>query len=156
MEVLVTDPAVNYPGRRYNVSDRVVASIPLLDHQSEIYEIQAWMDKGFVPVARYANGPQPFKGVLTRIAPRYHPEVLPSNWRDGVAATPSENQEIYLSDVYEGPRMRIHYMEIEGPTSNAEPETQTMTLFGKSKDLKSISGANRAIDNFINLSLIHI
>ena len=149
MEVLVTDPAVNYPGRRYNVSDRVVASIPLLDHQSEIYEIQAWMDKGFVPVARYANGPQPFKGVLTRIAPRYHPEVLPSNWRDGVAATPSENQEIYLSDVYEGPRMRIHYMEIEGPTSNGEPETQTMTLFGKLKDLKSISGANRAIDNFI-------
>ena len=40
MEVLVTDPNVNYPGRRYNASDRVVASIPLLDHQTEMYEIK--------------------------------------------------------------------------------------------------------------------
>jgi len=150
MEVLVTDPNVNYPGRRYNVSDRVVASIPLLDHQTEIYEIQAWMDKGFVPVIRYANGPQPFKGVLTRIAPRYHPEVLPTNWRDGVAATPSENQEIYLSDVYEGPRVRIHYMDIEGPISSADERKATKALFGEQGDLNSMSDAKRTIERFLN------
>jgi hypothetical protein len=149
MEVLVTDPSVNYPGRRYNVSDRVVASIPLLDHETEIYEIHAWMDKGFVPVIRYANGPQPFKGVLTRIAPRYHPEVLPSNWRDGVAAKPAENQEIYLSDVYEGPRMRIHYMEVEGPAQTAEVSRATMALFGRHANLDSTREAEQAIERFV-------
>ena len=150
MEVLVTDPGVNYPGRRYNVSDRVVASVPLSDHQTEIYEIQAWMDRGFVPVVRYANGPQPFKGVLTRIAPRYHPEVLPTNWRDGVAATPSENQEIYLSDVYEGPRLRIHYMKIEGPVSSASELEAAKALFGEQGGISSMGDVERAIERFLN------
>ena len=104
MEVMVTNPSVGYPGRKYNASDRVVAVIPLKDNITETYEINAWVDKGFVPVIRYVNGPQPSKGVLSKIAARYHLDVLPSNWRDGVAAKPAENQEIYLSDVYEGPR----------------------------------------------------
>lgn len=129
MEVMVTDPQVGYPGRRYNVSDRIVATIPLKDHEAETYEIRTWMDKGFVPVIRYSNGPQPVKGVLTRIAPIYHPEVLPKNWRDGVAAVPSENQEVYLSDVYQGPRMRIHSMEIEGPDTGGSENESVSSLF---------------------------
>ena len=120
MEVLVTDPKIGYPGRRYNTSDRIVARIPLMDHEAKIYEVRVWMDEGFVPVVRYANGPRPFKGVLSKIAPVYHREVLPSNWRDGVATQPAEIQEIYLSDVYQGPRMRIHWMEIQGPEAGHE------------------------------------
>lgn len=142
MQVIVTDPEYGYPGRRYNASDRVVAIIPLKDHEQDVYEVRAWMDKGYVPVLRFANGPQPFKVVLTRIAPVHHKEVLPSNWRDGVAAKPAENQEIYLSDVYEGPRMRIYNMEIEGP----EPEAFRSR---GANEFASIDAARESIDAFL-------
>ena len=148
MEVLVTDPKVGYPGRRYNASDRTVARIPLLDHEAKIYEVRVWMDEGFVPVIRYANGPRPFKGVLSRIAPVYHREVLPSNWRDGVATRPAENQEIYLSDVYQGPRMRIHWMEIQGPEAGNEMVDWLQVSDEVSVENISESGIERIIEDF--------
>lgn len=131
MEVMVTDPAVGYPGRRYNASDRSVSVIELKDNDTEVYEVRTWMDKGFVPILRYANGPQPIKGVLSKIARKYHLDVMPSNWQDGVAAEPAENQEIYLSDVYEGPRMRIYSFEIEGPERGKWPSASHKAVLGK-------------------------
>lgn len=114
MEVLVADPRIG--GRLSgNVTDRSVAIVPLKDHRAHTYEFRVWMDKGFVPLLRYINGPQPIKRVLARIAPRYHAEVLPSNWRSGTDRRPAERMERYLSDVYQGPRMRIHRMELQGP-----------------------------------------
>tara|TARA_B100000212_G_scaffold341974_1_gene326893 strand:- start:32204 stop:34690 length:2487 start_codon:yes stop_codon:yes gene_type:complete len=148
MEVLVTDPKIGYPGRRYNASDRIVARIPLMDHEAKIYEVRVWMDEGFVPVVRYANGPRPFKGVLTKIAPVYHREVLPSNWRDGVATQPAENQEIYLSDVYQGPRMRIHWMEIQGPEAGHEMADWLQVHGEGFVENITESGIERIIENF--------
>ncbi len=135
MQLLVTDPRVAYPGRKYNNSDRILATVPLKDNKVETYEFRVWMDKGFVPIIRYPNGPQPFKQVLSRLTAKHHLDVVPSNWRDGVAAQPSENQEIYLSDVYEGPRIRFYGMEIHGPDADVWPPKNHQLLFGK----KSVS-----------------
>jgi hypothetical protein len=88
-----------------------------------------WLDKGFVPVVRYPNGPQPIKQVLTKVTLKHHLDVVPSNWRDGVAAQPSENQTVYLSDVYEGPRMRFYGMEIEGPENDNRPKASHRAIF---------------------------
>ncbi|MGY8694859.1 MAG: DUF1587 domain-containing protein [Verrucomicrobiia bacterium] len=131
LEVMVTDPSVGYPGRGYNASDRVIAVIPLKDNETDVYEVRAWMDKGFVPVLRYANGPQPIKGVLSKIAQKYHLDVMPDNWRDGVAAKPSENQEIYFSDVYEGPRIRLFDYSIEGPENADRPSLSHQAIIRK-------------------------
>ena len=135
MQLLVTDPRVAYPGRKYNNSDRVLATVSLKDNEIETYEFRVWMDEGFVPIVRYPNGPQPFKQVLSRLTARHHLDVVPSNWRDGVAAQPSENQKIYLSDVYEGPRLRFYGMEIHGPETEIWPPRSHQALFGK----KSVS-----------------
>ncbi|MGI9472018.1 MAG: DUF1592 domain-containing protein [Rubripirellula sp.] len=129
MEVLVADPRVG--GRLSgNVTDRSLSVIPLSDHQADVYEIRTWMDKGFVPVLRYINGPQPIKSILSKVAPRYHADVLPSNWRSGTDRTPAEKKDRYMSDVYEGPRMRIHWMELEGPDPNPIEATSRSALFG--------------------------
>lgn len=129
MEVLVADPRVG--GRLSgNATDRSVALVPLRDHQSEIYEYRVWMDKGFVPLVRYANGPQPIKAVLFKIAPRYHAESLPSNWRSGTDHKPAEEKERYLSDVYLGPRLRIHSIELDGPHTLSWDQTSHAALFG--------------------------
>jgi len=131
MQLLATDPAIAYPGRKYNNSDRVLATVPLEDNEVKTYEFRVWMDKGFVPIVRYPNGPQPFKQVLSRLTEKYHLDVVPSNWRDGVAAQPSENQTVYLSDVYEGPRIRFYGMEIHGPESPSWPPASHQAIFGK-------------------------
>lgn len=135
MQLLATDPGVAYPGRKYNNSDRILATVPLKDNKVETYEFRVWMDKGFVPIVRYPNGPQPFKQVLSRLTAKHHLDVVPSNWRDGVAAQPSENQEIYLSDVYQGPRIRFYGMEIQGPETEVWPPRSHQAIFGE----KSVS-----------------
>jgi hypothetical protein len=131
MQLLATNPAVANPSRKYNNSDRVLATVPLEDNEVKTYEFRVWMDKGFVPIVRYPNGPQPFKQVLSRLTEKYHLDVVPSNWRDGVASEPSENQTVYLSDVYEGPRIRFYGMEIHGPEPPDWPPPSHQAIFGR-------------------------
>jgi cytochrome c553 len=115
MQLIVTDPQVARPAASQNSSDRIVATVPLPDHQSRVYEFRVWMDKGFVPVIRYANGPLDFRSSMIKVLKKYHPETLTSNWRDVFSTEPSEILDVWMSDAYEGPRMRIHQMEIAGP-----------------------------------------
>ena len=131
MQLLATDPSVAYPGRKYNNSDRILATVPLEDNSIKTYEFRVWMDKGYVPVVRYPNGPQPFKQVLSKLTVKHHLDVVPSNWRDGVVSEPSENQTVYLSDVYEGPRIRFYGMEIHGPELPSWPPASHEAIFGK-------------------------
>ncbi len=114
------------PGAGQNSSDRVVATVPLLDHQTKVYEFRTWLDKGFVPVIRYANGPLNFRTSLVKLLQKYHPETLTSNWRDVFSTEPSEILDVWMSDAYEGPRMRIHQMEIAGPEPRDESATDLL------------------------------
>ncbi len=131
MQVIVTDPQVARPPAGQNSSDRVVATVPLTDHKSNVYEFRTWMDKGFVPVIRYANGPLDFKQSLIQVLKVHHPDSLTSNWRDVFATKPSEILDVWLSDAYQGPRMRIHQMEIAGP--EVKPDSATDLLVDKNK-----------------------
>lgn len=117
MQLIVTDPQVARPAASQNSSDRIVATVPLPDHQSKVYEFRTWMDKGFVPVIRYANGPLDFRSSMIKVLKKYHPETLTSNWRDVFSTEPSEILDVWMSDAYQGPRMRIYQMEIAGPAT---------------------------------------
>lgn len=128
--IVVTDPSVGDPGSRTNASDRTVAVIPIEDHDRKTYEVRTWMDKGFVPILVFANGPRPFKRRLGVIAGKYHSDVLPSNWRSGTDDQPAEILGTYLSDVYEGPRLRIYNMSIKGPELEEWPPKGHQVLFG--------------------------
>lgn len=129
-DIIVTNPAVGDAGSRTNVSDRVVATIPIGDDHRQVYEVRAWVDKGFVPVVVFANGPRPFKRVLTRLVPKYHLDVVPSNWRSGTDTEPAEPVEKYLSDVYAGPRLRVYSLAIEGPEITQWPSASHQAIFG--------------------------
>lgn len=148
MEVLVADPNV---GSRLsgNPTDRSLSIIPLKDHETKVYELRTWMDKGFVPVLRYINGPQPIKAVLFRIAPKYHAEVLPSNWRSGTDRRPAEPKERYMSDVYQGPRMRVHWIELEGPETVRFQATSRAALFGKEAKTADTIDPDQVLTRFL-------
>ncbi|EMB14918.1 DUF1592 domain-containing protein [Rhodopirellula europaea] len=121
MQIIASNPKVAPPGTGQNSSDRIVATVSLADHQSKVYEFRTWMDKEFVPVIRYANGPINFRTSLVKLVRKYHPETKTSNWLDVFSTEPSENLDVWMSDAYQGPRMRIHQMEIAGP----EPKDET-------------------------------
>lgn len=129
-DLIVTNPAVGRPERRTNVSDRTVATIPIADDVRKTYEVRAWMDKGFVPILVFANGPRPFKRTLTRLVPDHHIDHVPSNWRSGTDDRPAEVLDTYLSDVYVGPRLRIYSMAIEGPENKNWPPESHQAIFG--------------------------
>lgn len=115
MQIIVTNPNVAPAGKGQNSTDRIVATVSLADHQSKIYECRTWMDKGFVPVIRYANGPINFRASLVKLVRKFHPETITSNWLDVFSTKPSEIPDAWMSDVYQGPRMRIHQLQIAGP-----------------------------------------
>lgn len=129
-DIIVTDPTVGNPESRTNASDRTVATIPIADNDRQIYEVRTWMDKGFVPILVFANGPRPFKRTLTRLVEKYHLDVVPSNWRSGTDREPAEIQDTYLSDVYAGPLLRVYSMAIEGPEINQWPSKSHQAIFG--------------------------
>ena len=131
-ELIVTNPAIGQPDNRTNVSDRTIARIPLADNDRQTYEVRTWIDKGFVPIIVFGNGPQPIKGILRRIGEKYHREVMTSNWWTG-DTKPAEKKDDYLSDVYEGPRVRIFSMEIEGPEYDQWPLPSHQAIFGESQ-----------------------
>lgn len=129
MEVLVADLRVG--GRLSgNPTDRSVAIVPLKDNKREIYEFKVWMDKGYSPLVRYINGPQPIKSRLMRLMPKYHAKYLPSNYRSGTDKRPAEQLSLYMTDVYQGPRMRVYKMELEGPAPIPLEESSRYALLG--------------------------
>ncbi|TWU50619.1 hypothetical protein Poly51_39110 [Rubripirellula tenax] len=148
MEVLVANPRVG--GRLTgNPTDRSIAVVPLKDHEATIYEFRTWMDKGFVPLVRYLNGPYPIKATLRRIIPKYHLDAVPSNWLSGTADHPAEQLDAWISDVYQGPRMRIHHIELDGPEPMpASIASRTVSLGKESADTHSID-PGIAIEGFL-------
>lgn len=115
MQIIVTDPRSARPGAGQNASDRIVATVPLADHEPRVHEFRTWLDRGFVPVIRYANGPINFRASLVRLAKKFHPETKTTNWLDVFSTEPSEILDVWISDAYKGPRIRVHQMEIAGP-----------------------------------------
>lgn len=120
MEVIATDPQIARPQAGQNSSDRVLVTIPLADHKAKFYEIRVWLDKGFVPVIRYGNGPIDFRKSLVKLVRKFHPETKTSNWLDVFSTEPSEILDVWMSDAYRGPRMRIYQMQIAGPEPRGE------------------------------------
>ena len=72
------------------------------------------------------TGHSNFRTSLVKLLQKYHPETLTSNWRDVFSTEPSEILDVWMSDAYQGPRMRIHQMEIAGPEPRDESTTDLL------------------------------
>ena len=107
----------------------MVKVVDLPDNTPEVFEVVAWMPKGSTPYVNWMNGMGSSKGVLERVIKAYHPEAirLSQTRIDQLRATgelgPDETleQEHFISDVYEGPRVRVFEISLEGPLHEAWP-----------------------------------
>ena len=104
-----------------NGSNRTLAVFPLKDNEAREYKVRVWLDKGFNFGIRYPNGPRGMGGTIRSVMERYHPETIASNYKDLFSDKPAEPLETYISDVYEGPRIRLHWVKLEGPETAWPP-----------------------------------
>ncbi|MEM7144259.1 MAG: DUF1592 domain-containing protein [Verrucomicrobiota bacterium] len=124
-----------------------VRAFDLPDNDPEIFESFAWMPAGSTPYVHWINGEGPSKPLLTRVRDRYHPET--QRWSEtrvdqareqGLPFPPrSEWEPKYpLSEVYEGPRVRVFEMTLEGPMDQQWPPAGHQRLFGDITDARQI------------------
>lgn len=143
-----------------NAGRNKIALFELEDDHPRDFEVTIYMTKGSVPFLNWING-YPTKGVIRRIFEKYHSDLAkvekmtPDLAADGNPAAialmkRAERGELpgqVLSDVYAGPRMRIHGMTLEGPLNETWPPASHQKLFGKETDPRKVD-VSRVIHNF--------
>ncbi len=122
----------------------------LPDGEPDTFTKQVWLDKGSIPFISWTNGVSS-KGNIRRVAELHHPEVIRATTTEldaaklGIpeaklrVAKLSENaNNPLLSDVYQGPRLRVWSMAIEGPYFEQWPPDSHQLLFGTEIDASKI------------------
>ena len=122
-----------YKGRRE------VAVFELVDEVPTDYSATVWLEKGSTPFFHWINGVAS-KPTITRVAAKYHPEVVRTQdylLQEGLEEAKNLDNST-IGEVYEGPRLRVHAMEIEGPTFDTWPQRSHQTIFGKETDVARV------------------
>ncbi len=122
---------------------RLVKIFDLVDEEAKVYSATVWLTKGSTPFVHWVNGFSS-KGTIRKVGEKYHPEVMrPKQYAEDMAknggieagqqlkdrAKNSKNR--LLSEVYDGPRVRIYSLEIEGPHYTSWPPESHQKLYGK-------------------------
>ncbi|MGC6423757.1 MAG: DUF1592 domain-containing protein [Lentimonas sp.] len=107
--------------------------------RGDVYEATTWMPEGSIPFVHWMNGYRNTKQLVDAVRKRYHPEtdVLTRQEVDYLKAqgkkVPKDAMKPprkYLSEVYEGPRVRVFDMEIEGPFYDEWPPKSHQMIVG--------------------------
>jgi len=102
------------------------------------FAVEAWLPAGAVPFVNYMNGPGATKRIMRELSERYHPEAERRSstkvdaLREQGLPVPKDAlvQKVAISDVYEGPRVRLFEMKIEGPLQQQWPPAGHRALLG--------------------------
>ena len=122
----------------------------LPDGRPDSFTAKVWLRKGAVPFVSWANGISS-KGNIRRVAEKHHPEVIRATTTQLDAAklgdpeaqalveklALNENNPL-LSELYQGPRVRIWNMDISGPIHEDWPPVSHQLLFGEQMDATKI------------------
>ncbi len=111
---------------------RNVAVYDLADEVPTDYEAVVWLEKGSTPFVHWSNGVAS-KGTIRKVADKYHPEVVRTQdylLQEGLAEAKNLDNKT-IGEVYEGPRLRVHSLEITGPTYEKWPPKSHQMIFGE-------------------------
>ena len=111
---------------------RNVAVFDLADEVPTDYEAVVWLEKGSTPFVHWSNGVAS-KGTIRKVADKYHPEVVRTQdylLQEGLAEAKNLDNKT-IGEVYEGPRLRVHSLEITGPNYEKWPPKSHQIIFGE-------------------------
>ncbi|MEO1999830.1 MAG: DUF1592 domain-containing protein [Planctomycetaceae bacterium] len=133
---------------------RILAGVyDLDDNHARAFRVKIWLTKGSTPFLSWINGISS-KGIIRRVAERYHPETLrvtptlqdAANAGDEtakaqIARITKSGGKAVLSNVYHGPRVRVHDFTITGPDYDVWPPASHQILFGRETDPSQVDVA---------------
>lgn len=118
----------------------------LPDNETAELEATAWMPAGSVPFVNWINGPGSSKRILRMVTESHHPEAerrSPTRidqLREQGLPVPEDAlvQKVWISEVYEGPRVRLFEMTLEGPLMEAWPPAGHRRIVGSETDASMV------------------
>jgi hypothetical protein len=142
-------PDESFLGKRAAEGRILVGVYDLPDNTPREIEATVWMPTGSTPFVHWINGPGASKAPLRRLTERYHPEALRKSQtkvdrlREQGVAVPKDAlvQRVYISDVYQGPRVRVFEISLEGPLPEQWPPAGHRNVVGKETDPQSLNVA---------------
>ncbi len=124
----------------------LVKAFDLEDDTPTWLEATVWMPAGSTPYVHWINGEGSSKPVLMKIRERYHPETITLSPfeidalnEQGIPIRPEQlTTDVHLSDVYQGPRVRLFEMTLEGPLLDHWPPDGHHRIFGDTLDASRV------------------
>ena len=150
-------PDASLLGKRASEGRVLIDVHDLPDDRPSSFETTIWMPAGSIPFVHWINGPGASKAILRKVAERYHPEAIRKSrskvdqLKEQGLPVPEDAlvQKVHISDVYQGPRVRIHEMSLEGPLYSSWPPSSHQDAFGAETRLEKVALA-KGFQNFLS------
>jgi len=129
---------------------RIDSIFELNDNEPAVHEVVVWMDKGSIPYFNWRNGIGNPRGFINLVANKYHKEneqlIFNLNEANRLHLEPKSRQfkpkgKDLISEVYQGPRIAIYNVEVEGPIIDEWPPASHRKIFGEAKTPKEVNVA---------------
>jgi hypothetical protein len=139
-------PEAGLLGKRASEGRTLIGVYDLPDEEPSDIETIVWMPAGSTPFVHWINGPGASKAILRKVAERYHPEAIRKS-RSKVDRLREQGlpiaedalvQKVHISDVYQGPRIRLFQITMEGPLFPEWPPPGHRKIIGPETDPEEV------------------
>ncbi len=152
-------PDASFLGKRASEGRVLIGIYDLPDDEPMDIEASVWMPAGSIPFVHWINGPGASKRPMRLLTERYHPEAVRKSQtnvdrlREQGLPVPEDAlvQRVYISDVYQGPRVRVYEMALEGPLHEEWPPAGHHKIFGAETNADRID-IEQALIRFASLA----
>jgi len=142
-------PDESFLGKRVSEGRVLIGAYDLPDNERMEIEKTVWMPAGSLPFVHWINGPGASKRIMRLLTEQYHPEAerrsqtKVDRLREQGAKVPEDAlvQKVWISDLYQGPRVRLYGLTIEGPIHDQWPPAGHRRIAGAETDPRAINVA---------------
>ncbi len=139
-------PDMSFLKKRSSEGRVFIRAFDLADNEPKTHEATVWMPAGSSPFVHWINGLGSSKRPLRLIIERYHPEAKRKSrtevdrLEEAGLPVPRDAlvQKVWISDLYQGPRVRIFEMTIEGPLHEQWPPAGHRKIVGTETDAAKV------------------
>lgn len=139
-------PNSRYLGNQASEGRVLIDVYDLPDNEPTEVGKTVWLPAGSLPFVHWINGPGSSKRPLRLLTERYHTEAIRKTQTvvdrlvEQGLPVPKDAlvQKVYISDVYQGPRIRVFEISVEGPLYSSWPPSGHRNIIGGETDAAKV------------------
>ena len=115
-----------------NISrERALGRVELTNTQPKWFQWDVFMEKGFEPEVRFANGAAATKAMIRKLQIPVKGQQIPLEFRELAKLKAGTVKSHGILKAYRGPKLRIYEIKLEGPLVEVWPPRGHQLLYGK-------------------------